>query len=73
MIPEYKIDLLNKSKKLINNIENVNSIIRTNKTKNISLKEKKGKGKEMKLGPKVHRSLDLHNEIASEFLIKSLY
>ena len=46
VIPEYKIDLLNKSKKLINNIENVNSIIQTNKIRNISVKEKKGKGKE---------------------------
>ena len=46
VIPEYKIDLLSKSKKLINNIENVNSIIQTNKIRNISVKEKKGKGKE---------------------------
>ena len=27
IIPEYKIDLLNKSKKLINSVENINSII----------------------------------------------
>ena len=35
VIPEYKIDLLNKSKKLINSIENVNKIEKNNKnTKN---------------------------------------
>ena len=33
IIPEYKIDLLNKSKKLINSIENINSI-NFNKIKN---------------------------------------
>ena len=27
IIPEYKIDLLNKSKKIINTIENINKII----------------------------------------------
>ena len=35
IIPEYKIDLLNKSKKLINTVENINSIIQTNKLKKI--------------------------------------
>ena len=33
IIPEYKIDLLNKSKKLINTIENINSIIQIKKKK----------------------------------------
>ncbi len=43
IIPEYKIDLLNKSKKVINTFENVNAIIQIKKAdKNIkkSLKEK---------------------------------
>ncbi len=40
IIPEYKIDLLNKSKKLLNTIENINSISETKKIKKISLKEK---------------------------------
>ena len=31
IIPEYKIDLLNKSKKLIESIENINSIIEIKK------------------------------------------
>ena len=45
IIPEYKIDLLNKSKKLINTIENINFISEPKKaTKKIS-KEKKGKDK----------------------------
>ena len=43
VIPEYKIDLLNKSKKPINSIENVNLIISANKPKKNILKEKKGK------------------------------
>ena len=49
VIPEYKIDLLNKSKKLINSIENINFIIETkkkslklnlNKKENLKLKDK---------------------------------
>ena len=35
IIPEYKIDLLNKSKKLINTIENINLIIENVKIKKI--------------------------------------
>ena len=46
IIPEYKIDLLNKTKKLINTIENINSIIQTNKTKKSYTKNKKEKAKE---------------------------
>ena len=45
IIPEYKIDLLNKSKKLLNSIENINSIVTINKTKSIPLKVKKEKDK----------------------------
>ena len=43
IIPEYKIDLLNKSKKVINSIENVNLIKSSKKQKNIAIKEKKSK------------------------------
>ena len=46
IIPEYKIDLLNKSKKLIKTIENINSIIQIDKTKNKVPKKKKEKIKE---------------------------
>ena len=48
IIPEYKINLLNKSKKIINTIENINPIIQLNKFKNtkIEKKEKKEKNKE---------------------------
>ena len=46
IIPEYKIDLLNKSKKLIKTIENINSIIQIDKTKNNVLKKKREKVKE---------------------------
>ena len=45
IIPEYKIELLNKSKKLINKIENIHSIIQVNKIRNnfktTSVKDKK--------------------------------
>ena len=40
IIPEYKIDLLNKSKKLINSIENINSINFKKKKKKKRLKKK---------------------------------
>ena len=46
IIPEYKIDLLNKSKKLIKTIENINSIIQIDKTKNSVLKKKRERVKE---------------------------
>ena len=43
IIPEYKIDLLNKSKKLLNTIENINLIYDLKKKKINKLKEKKEK------------------------------
>jgi len=62
IIPEYKIDLLNKSKKVINSIENINYIIEDNKEKDNSKKKKeetkasqkrKGKVKKTKTKKKV--------------------
>ena len=47
IIPEYKIDLLNKSKKLINTVENIKAIIPTKKTENSFKKEKKVKSKDV--------------------------
>ena len=41
IIPEYKIELLNKSKKLINSIENINQIIEIRKINKKITKEKK--------------------------------
>ena len=41
IIPEYKIELLNKSKKIINTIENIDKIIETQKEKKEKTKEKK--------------------------------
>ena len=41
IIPEYKIDLFNKSKKLISTIENINPIIETSKIKKNIKKDKK--------------------------------
>mgnify|MGYP001418414196 CR=1 FL=1 len=46
IIPEYKIDLLNKSKKLINTIENINSIIEIKKIDKNLKKNIKEKSKE---------------------------
>tara|TARA_B100000886_G_scaffold305763_1_gene237713 strand:- start:973 stop:2784 length:1812 start_codon:yes stop_codon:yes gene_type:complete len=46
IIPEYKINLLNKSKKIINNFENIN-VVQIKKTKNITIKYKKIKSKEL--------------------------
>ena len=43
VIPEYKIDLLNKSKKLINTIENINPIMNLKNNKPALKKEKKRK------------------------------
>ena len=45
IIPEYKIDLLNKSKKLINSIENINSVIEIKKQKIYQKSIKKEKSK----------------------------
>jgi ribonuclease E len=41
LIPEYKIELLNKSKKIINIIENINAIAENKKIKKKSINEKK--------------------------------
>ena len=46
IIPEYKIDLLNKSKKIINTIENINSIIEIKKDKKNLIRQKKVKNKD---------------------------
>ena len=47
IIPEYKIDLLNKSKKILSTIENVSSIIETKKIKKNLIKNKKEKNKQI--------------------------
>ncbi len=41
IIPEYKINLLNKSKKIINTVENINSVIQLSRTNNNFVKPKK--------------------------------
>ena len=41
IIPEYKIDLLNKSKKIINTIENINAISEVKKIPEKKVKVKK--------------------------------
>ena len=48
IIPEYKIDLLNKSKKLINTIENTNPISVAKKFKIVKIKKLDEKKKELK-------------------------
>ncbi len=57
IIPEYKIDLLNKSKKLINTIENVNSVIEQKKiNKNFNQKLKKDNKETVKSKDKVKKT-----------------
>ena len=58
IIPEYKIDLLNKSKKSINSIENVNSIIQINKAKNDAslVKKKLDKNKVINVKDKIKKT-----------------
>ncbi len=46
IIPEYKIDLLNKSKKIIQTIENINSIVEIKKKEKRPLRNIKEKSKE---------------------------
>ena len=46
IIPEYKIDLFNKSKKIISTIENINPIVKIKKIKGSLIKDKKIKNKE---------------------------
>ena len=48
IIPEYKIDLMNKSKKIINTIENINAIPFIKTLKKEVIKKKKEKKKELK-------------------------
>ena len=67
IIPEYKIDLLNKSKKLINSIENINSIKHSRKIKNLSEKEKINKGK------KDQKSKDKIKKTKSKVKIRTLW
>ena len=58
IIPEYKIDLLNKSKKILNSVENINSIIYVEKKKNI-IKDKKTKEKiKVKIKEKTKKTKD---------------
>ena len=50
IIPEYKISLFNKSKKLINTIESINPIVETVKKRNSLKEKKKSKVKESSRG-----------------------
>ena len=53
IIPEYKIELYNKSKKLLNIIENINDLIETKKSKNEEKKTKKDLKKNKKETKKI--------------------
>ena len=63
ILPEYKIDLLNKSKKVINSIENVNSIIELRKNKKNVVKEKKSIKKELLKGKEKTKKTKLKKKI----------
>jgi ribonuclease E len=62
IIPEYKIDLLNKSKKIINTIENINSVIEIKKIDKNLKKNTKEKSKEtLKKKEKIKKSKSKKN------------
>ncbi len=52
IIPEYKIEMLNKSKKVVNIIENINTILEIKKIKKEFFQKKKGIKKDKKLPKK---------------------
>ena len=52
IIPEYKIELINKSKKLINTIENISKILGSKRFNKDDTKEKKDKKREIKKNKK---------------------
>ena len=56
IIPEYKIDLLNKSKKIISSIENINTIIEINKAKKIFPRKKQKKLENVKSKEKIKKT-----------------
>ena len=67
IIPEYKIDLLNKSKKIINSVENINSIVQVNKIKSIPMKTKRVKSKE------ISKSKEKSKKIKTKKKIRTLW
>ncbi|MDC0385568.1 Rne/Rng family ribonuclease [Pelagibacteraceae bacterium] len=67
IIPEYKINLLNKSKKIINSVENINSIVQVNKIKDVPVKTKKVKIKE------ISKSKEKSKKIKTKKKIRTLW
>jgi len=63
IIPEYKIDLYNKSKKIINTIENLNRIIEVKKLAKNATKKIKSKKKELKKDKKVSKKTKLKKNL----------
>ena len=63
IIPEYKIDLYNKSKKIINTIENLNRIIEVKKLAKNTTKKIKSKKKELKKDKKVSKKTKLKKNL----------
>jgi len=67
IIPEYKIDLLNKSKKVLNTVENINLIYDAGKKKNNKLKDKKEKIKS------IIKSKDKAKKVKSKKKVRTLW
>jgi len=63
IIPEYKIDLYNKSKKIINTIENLNRIIEVKKLAKNETKKIKSKKRELKKDKKVSKKTKLKKNL----------
>ena len=65
VIPEYKIELLNKSKKVINKIENINKILNSvTKLNNNYDKLVKNNKKSQNVSSKIHKDKDLDKKIS---------
>jgi len=76
IVPEYKIQLLNKNKKIVNKIENINKIDNTridfkkNTTKVVKLTEEKKDNKNKKKYQKVKLVLGIHYGLEKKRLVK---
>ena len=73
IIPEYKIDLLNKSKKIVNSIENINKIILFDKSKSKFLKDGKGKNKEIIRNKETIKNKEKTKKIKAKKKVRTLW
>ena len=72
IIPEYKIDFFNKSKKLINSVENIKSLIKTKKVMHKFTKEIRSKNKDKK-DKKDKKTKEIAKKTKSKVKIRTLW